>query len=71
MPRDHRDGPVVVHLSGDRARHLAERLFAPRAPADRLWDELATLGEGARVAHDWDPATGRLTFAVQGAALRG
>ncbi len=63
MPRDTREGPLLIDLTGDRARVLAERLLA--APADRLWDELAALGQGRRVAHDWDPATGRLTLAVR------
>jgi hypothetical protein len=65
MPRDHREGPITVQLSGDRARRLAERLLAP--DADPAWDELATLaGPASRVSHDWDPATGRLTLAALG-----
>ena len=65
MPRDHREGPIVINLTGERARHLAERLLSPRpgAAADRLWAEIAAMGgQGARVTHDWDPATGRLTL---------
>ena len=64
--RDPRAAPVVVRLSGDRARRLADRLLAPRAPGDRLWEEVGALGRGHRIAHDWDPATGRLTLAMQG-----
>ncbi|EPX83086.1 hypothetical protein ruthe_02703 [Rubellimicrobium thermophilum DSM 16684] len=47
MPNTHRDGPVLVRLSGETARHLAERLLAPRAPAERLWQEIPALGAGA------------------------
>ena len=65
MPRAHREGPIVINLTGERAHRLAERLLAPRpSPAtERLWEELAALGgRASRVAHDWDPATGRLTI---------
>ncbi|HVG48126.1 MAG TPA: hypothetical protein VM899_08330 [Rubellimicrobium sp.] len=71
MPRDRREGPIVIHLTGQRAHLLAERLLAPDpSPAtDRLWDEIAALGgRASRVGHDWDPATGRLTLMAQGAA---
>lgn len=71
MPNTHRDGPVLVRLSGEAARHLAERLLAPRAPAERLWQEIPALGAGDRVAHDWNPATGHLTFALRVTAGRG
>jgi hypothetical protein len=67
MPRELREGPIVVNLSGERARVLAQRLLAPGSdPAtERLLVELATLtGGGTRVAHDWDPQTGRLTLAA-------
>ena len=60
-----RQGPIVINLTGERAHRLAERLLAPRPSpaADRLWEEIAALGGRAqRVAHDWDPATGRLTI---------
>ena len=66
MPRDFREGPVLIALSGERAQRLADRLLAPRPDpmADRLWDELAGLaGSAHRLSHDWDPATGRLTIA--------
>lgn len=62
-----RQGPVVLNLSGERARRLAGRLLASDAdPAtDRLLADLAALvGGGSRVAHDWDPATGRLVLAA-------
>ena len=65
MPHDAR--PVVIDLSGERAQRLAERLLAPAldAAAERLLADLAALvGEAARVAHDWDPATGRLVIAA-------
>lgn len=67
MPRDRREGPIVVNLSGERARALARRLMSPGSdPAtERLLGELAALtGGGTRVAHDWDPQTGRLTLAA-------
>lgn len=67
MPRDVREVPIVVNLSGERARKLAHRLLAPGAdPAtERLLGELAQLtGGGTRVAHDWDPQTGRLVLAA-------
>ena len=67
MPRLTREGPIVISLSGLRARRLAERLLTPRPdPAsERLWDEIADLaGPASRLAHDWDPATGRLTIAA-------
>lgn len=67
MPRLDREGPIVINLSGLRARRLAERLLAPRPDmaAERLWDEIADLaGPASRVAHDWDPATGQLTIAA-------
>ena len=71
MPRDHREGPIVINLTGERAHRLAERLLAPRPSpsADRLWEEIAALGgQAQRVAHDWDPATGRLTIVAGGTA---
>lgn len=67
MPRLDREG-FVMNLSGLRARRLAERLRAPRpdAVAERLWEEIVDLaGPANRVAHDWDPATGRLTLAAR------
>ena len=66
MPRLDREG-FVINLSGLRARRLAECLLAPRPDtvAERLWDKIADLaGPASRVAHDWDPATGRLTIAA-------
>lgn len=68
MPRDFREGPITISLSGERARRLAETILAPAADgaADRLWDEIAGLaGPAHRVSHDWDPATGRLTIAAR------
>jgi hypothetical protein len=73
MPRAHREGPIVINLTGERAERLAERLLAPRPSpaADRLWEEIAALGgRASRMAHDWDPVTGRLTI-VAGASGRG
>lgn len=67
MPRDFREGPVVIDLSGERAHRLAERLLAPCADpsAERLLEEIAGLvGPTQRIAHDWDPATGRLVIAA-------
>lgn len=67
MPRVSREGPIVVKLSGERAERLARRLLSPRPDpaAERLWDEIAGLaGPTSRVAHDWDPATGRLVIAA-------
>jgi hypothetical protein len=69
MPRDLREGPVVISLSGERAQRLADRLLAPRLDpaADHLWEEIAGLaGPAHRLSHDWDPATGRLTLAASG-----
>lgn len=71
MPRDLRESPIVIDLTGELAHMLAERLLAPRPSpaADRLWEEIATLGgRTSRVAHDWDPATGRLTIVAGGTA---
>jgi hypothetical protein len=64
MPRDFRESPVVIDLSGERAHRLAERLLAPRPDdaAERLLEALA--GPAQRVAHDWDPVTGRLVIAA-------
>lgn len=69
MPRAHPEGPIVINLSGERAERLAHRLLAPRPDraAERLWEEIAGLaGPASRVAHDWDPATGRLVIAAGG-----
>jgi hypothetical protein len=69
MPRDLCEGPVVFDLSGERAQRLAERLLAPRPDpsAERLLEEIASLaGPAQRIAHDWDPATGRLVIAAGG-----
>ncbi len=62
MPRDLREGPVVINLTGERAARLADRLLGPcpDPSAERLLEELA--GPAQRLAHDWDPATGRLTL---------
>lgn len=71
MPRASREGPIVINLTGERAERLAERLLVgrPNAASDRLWEEIAALGgRASRVAHDWDPATGRLTIVAGGAA---
>lgn len=64
MPRDLREGPIVINLTGERAARLAERLFGPNPDpaADRLLEELA--GPARRLSHDWDPATGRLTLSA-------
>jgi hypothetical protein len=46
---------------------LAERLLAPvpDPAAERLLAEIAGLTEAShRIAHDWDPATGRLVIAA-------
>jgi hypothetical protein len=67
----HRQGPIVINLTGERAHRLAERLLAPSpSPAtDRLLEEISALGgRVSRVTHDWDPATGRLTIVAGGAA---
>ena len=67
MPRDLREGQIVIALSGERAQRLAGRLLAPRPDpmADRLWDELAGLaGSAHRLSHDWDPEAGRLTIST-------
>ena len=67
MPRDLREGPVIIALSGERAHRLADRLLAPRPDpmADRLWEEIAGLaGRAHHVIHDWDPETGRLTISA-------
>lgn len=67
MPHDRREVPIVIDVTGERARHLAERLLKPRAPADRLWRDIAALGGPARrVDHDWDPVAGRLTLVAGG-----
>lgn len=58
--------PVTVTLTGERARHLAERLLGSAAAppwADGGAPDLSALAPAARVAHDWDPATGRLVLA--------
>jgi hypothetical protein len=71
MPRAHRQGPIVINLTGERAHRLAERLLAthPSPAAERLWEEIAALGgRASRVSHDWDPATGLLTIVAGGAA---
>ena len=68
MPRDHRDGPITIRLSGERAERLAHRLLAPQpaSATDALLAEIAALGgHGARVSHDWDPATRHLTLIAQ------
>jgi hypothetical protein len=67
MPRSRREDPVIVSLSGERAHRLAERLLAPRPDpaAERLLEEIAGLaGASHRIAHDWDPSTGRLVIAA-------
>ncbi len=67
MPRDFQEDQVVIALSGERAQRLADRLLAPRPDpmAERLWDEISGLaGPAQRLAHDWDPATGRLTISA-------
>ncbi len=73
MPRVVREGPIIINLMGERAHRLAERLLEPypSPAAERLWEEIAALGgRSQRMAHDWDPATGRLTI-VAGRAARG
>lgn len=64
MPRDTREGPLSICLTGERAARLADRLFGPDPDpaAERLIEELA--GPARRLAHDWDPATGRLTLSA-------
>jgi hypothetical protein len=67
MRRAQSECPIVIDLSGERAHRLAERLLAPLpdAATERLLEEIAALtGPGHRIAHDWDPATGRLTIAT-------
>ncbi|EYD72949.1 hypothetical protein Rumeso_04825 [Rubellimicrobium mesophilum DSM 19309] len=69
MPHPHREGPLVIALTGERAHRLAEGLLAPRPSpaAQRLWEEIAALGgRGRRLSHDWDPAVGRLTIVAEG-----
>jgi hypothetical protein len=70
MPRDIREGPITISLTGERAQRLADRLLAPRLDpvADQLWEQIAGIaGPACRLSHDWDPATGRLTIAACGA----
>jgi hypothetical protein len=67
MPRDLREGPIVISLTGERAQRLADRLLSPRLDqgAERLLEEIAGLaGPAHRLSHDWDPSTGRLTLAA-------
>lgn len=69
----HGQSPVVISLTGERAERLAQRLLAPGSDAaEPLWEELAALGSrGSRLAHDWDPTTGRLTFVADVAGAAG
>ena len=60
--------PVVVNLTGATAARLAATLLAdrPDGAPERLWDAVAPhAGAASRIAHDWDPATGRLTIAAR------
>ena len=57
-------GHLILDLRGAPARALARRLLAPKG-LDEAWAGIdALLGAATRVAHDWDPATGRLTVAA-------
>jgi hypothetical protein len=61
---------LILTLSGEPARSLADRLLAGGAEhLDEVWAETfvalgAPTGGASRVGHDWDPATGRLTVAA-------
>lgn len=67
MPLNAR-GPRAVSLAGPPASRLARHLLdaAPEGGLEAVWEELARhAGRAPRVAHDWDPATGRLTLTAR------
>ena len=61
---------MILTLSGDPARSLAERLLAEGAEhLDEVWADIldrsgASNVGASRLGHDWDPVTGRLTVAA-------
>lgn len=59
------DARLTLSLEGRAARDLAERLLGPQEDVERAFARLAPLaGRTGRIAHDWDPASGRLTVAA-------